>query len=516
MLEKHEIIIGHFKQGKTQRRISREMGISRKTVKKHLEKYQRESAAGPQGLGEVKAPKYDSANRPKTSLIAEVKQLIDDCLSTNQKKAESGKHKQQMNARDMHEYLIEKGHQIGYTTVCNYVRTVRNQGKELFIRQQPLPGDGIEFDWGEVKLSIDGVEKRLMMAVFTCCYSNYRWSELFYRQDMSSFLESHVHFLEHLRFVPQRMIYDNMKVAVAKFSYRPQEKQATEELLKLSAYYQFAYRFCNARKGNEKGHVERSVEYVRRKSFCRQDVFESLTQANEHLQQKCLQLNKSRVVGSPQSIEQVMEEEKKQMQPARSPYDVGQYFSLRMDKYHCVSLDTNHYSVPETVTQAMVQVKVYPHRIQLYNQQQQWVATHERRHSKHQWYIQITHYLKQLKKKPGALAQSTALNQADQWLKETFEQHFLHSPKDFIELLQYQREKEIEGLKLRQAIEKCHQSSPNSAITLDKIKLIIEQVDPEPTNQKKSKTHAQDQGSESISAHCVKLLNQYQAMYQPN
>ena len=32
-------------------------------------------------------------------------------------------------------------------------------------------------------------------------------------------------------------------------------------------YYQFGFRFCNVRKGNEKGHVERSVEYIRRKAF---------------------------------------------------------------------------------------------------------------------------------------------------------------------------------------------------------------------------------------------------------
>lgn len=55
-----------------------------------------------------------------------------------------------------------------------------------------------------------------------------------------------------------------MKVAVKRFVGR-QEKEPTEALLKLSTYYGFAFRFCN---GNEKGHVERSVEYIRRKAFC--------------------------------------------------------------------------------------------------------------------------------------------------------------------------------------------------------------------------------------------------------
>jgi len=33
------------------------------------------------------------------------------------------------------------------------------------------------------------------------------------------------------------------------------EKEATEDLIKISLYYGFKYRFCNIASGNEKGHV---------------------------------------------------------------------------------------------------------------------------------------------------------------------------------------------------------------------------------------------------------------------
>jgi hypothetical protein len=33
-------------------------------------------------------------------------------------------------------------------------------------------------------------------------------------------------------------------------------KEATDDLVKISLYYGFKYRFCNARSGNEKGHVQ--------------------------------------------------------------------------------------------------------------------------------------------------------------------------------------------------------------------------------------------------------------------
>ena len=47
-------------------------------------------------------------------------------------------------------------------------------------------------------------------------------------------------------------------------------------LLKLSLYYKFNFRFCNAYSGNEKGHVERSVEIIRRKAFSKNTSFTSL------------------------------------------------------------------------------------------------------------------------------------------------------------------------------------------------------------------------------------------------
>ena len=49
----------------------------------------------------------------------------------------------------------------------------------------------------------------------------------------------------------------------------------------LSLHYQFKIRLCEPRKGNQKGHVERSVEYVRRKAFSHCDTFSDLEEAQQ-------------------------------------------------------------------------------------------------------------------------------------------------------------------------------------------------------------------------------------------
>lgn len=127
------------------------------------------------------------------------------------------------------------------------------------------------------------------MAVFTSAYSNFRMAYLFTKQKTECFQEAHALFFQEVNGVFHTMVYDNMRVAVKKFIGN--KKEPTEALVKLSLYYGFHYRFCNPASGNEKGHVERSVEVVRRKAFAYQDTFKTLQEANKYLHEICLQLN---------------------------------------------------------------------------------------------------------------------------------------------------------------------------------------------------------------------------------
>ena len=100
---------------------------------------------------------------------------------------------------------------------------------------------------------------------------------------------SHRDFFRDVHGVPAMMVYDNMRVAVKNFVGG--DKKPTEALMKMSGFYCFEYRFCNIRAGWEKGHVERSVEYVRRKTFYLTDHFSDIRSAQEHLNRVCMQVN---------------------------------------------------------------------------------------------------------------------------------------------------------------------------------------------------------------------------------
>lgn len=482
MRTKQEIIIRYFREGLSKRKIAEQLGIHRKTVNRYIELYEEAR----QRLGSLEAaeehlvealtsaPKYDSSKRQKRKLTQEVTHQVDGYLKRNEEKRAQGLHKQAMKKIDIWEALRLDGYDIGYTTVCNYIREKKAMGKEAYIKQSYDPGVECEFDWAEVRLEIGGKACRLMLAVFTSAMSNYRWAKLFWRQDTSSFQQAHVDFFSHLEGVFQCMVYDNMRVAIRRFVGR-HEREPTEALLKLSTYYQFQWRFCNVGQAHEKGHVERSVEYVRRKAFSNQDEFDTLEGANAFLESTCRRLNSLPLQGKTQSAAQLLEQEKPLLFGCPPAFDCAEVLRLRVDKYSTVCCGTNHYSVPDHLVSQRVEARLYPTHLCVYWQGAEQ-CRHERRTGQHGWYIQLEHYLDTLLKKPGALAGSVALKTADKRLRLLYERHFQGRAKVFIQLLHYQRDQNLPLQAIEKAITSCLETCPQHPVSLDKIKILCNQA----------------------------------------
>ena len=441
MVERKDII-SVYERTKSIRAVSRELGLSRKTVKKYVEEYLSAKTGGDETLvAYLKSePSYKSSPREKRALTGEVCHMIDVCLKDNQEKRNRGDKKLCMKATDIHARLASLGYKVSYPSVCNYIRTTLGNVDELqecFIRQRYSPGFDCEFDWGELYLTIDGRRMKLYMAVFTLAYSNHRTAYLFLQQNTQAFMESHRLYFRMLEMVPQRMIYDNMRVAIASFVGG---KQPTDALVRMEAVYHYSHRFCNIRSGNEKGHVERSVEVVRRKAFCEQDTFDTIEDAGEQLLRACSELNFPLCIYEG-SAEQKLEEEQKYMLPLKDEIGCFEQHSYHVDKYGTIVIRGIHYSVPDTLVGKEVTVFIYSNKIVVYHEKD-IVATHEKT-PVNGWKLDLMHYLRTFEKKPGSIAGSTALSMASDELREIFTEHFSESPSDFILLLKKTREKDF-------------------------------------------------------------------------
>ena len=106
---------------------------------------------------------------------------------------------------------------------------------------------------------------RSHLAVFTAPESGLRWVYLYKSQKMVVFMDSHVQLFEMVQGVYSEVVYDNMRNVVSKFIGR--DKELNQNLVHMFIYYGFDIITTNARAGNEKGSLERSVEIIRKRIF---------------------------------------------------------------------------------------------------------------------------------------------------------------------------------------------------------------------------------------------------------
>jgi transposase len=504
MVDKNQILINYYRDGESKSSIARRLKISRKTVRRCIEEheqiYRKTLSKDLLEKGITSKPEYDISGREPLKLSFEIKNKIEECLSLNREKNNKGLHKQQMKKIDIYELLKSEGFVIGYTTVCNYIRSLEH--KESFIKQIYAPGHTCEFDWCDVKLYFNGKLQVLNLAVFVNGYSNYRWGKLFYKQDTLAFSQSHIDFFEHIKGVPKEMVYDNMRVAIRKFVGHF-EKQATVCLLELSTYYKFGFRFCNIRKGNEKGHVERSVEYVRRKAFSNDVDFTDIAQANAHLWEIIEKLNNTpQQLVENKTANELFAEEKSYLYQTNIAYISFETLNSKADKYATVIVYGNRYSSPDFLVGKLISIRIFAEKIDTYYNTQN-LGTHIRSYGAHTWTLDINHYLTTLFRKPGALKNSVAFNQSDEKIKHIYQEYFTDDNREFIELLQYCKDKNTDIKNLEKAIHKLNQICGGN-ISKDKIIAVIEKAE---------STEIKQNTDDEIHRYSQALLNELAAIY---
>lgn len=474
--KKQQVLLAFHQKGKSQRKIAEELGISRNTVRKYINQdlaaRQHDIRELPITSNYITPPSYKKRQGKRNALTSTVMKRIRQMLKQNEQKRAQNMHKQQLKIIDMHEKLLDEGFKISYTTVRNFVNSEEKRHKEVFVRQKPMTGQEIEFDWGEVKLFINGKLRTLSLAVFTLPYSNYRFAHLYESETMVCVQDTHVRCLEHLQFVPTTFTYDNMRTVVKNFIGT--EREITDSMKNLSLHYQFHIRLCEPRKGNQKGHVERSVEYIRRKAFAHQDTFVTLEEAQQYLQEILQKLNQRIHHQKEKKHHDLMLEEREAKTGSLgiAPFDPAELLELRVDKYSTITYRQNHYSVPEGHVGEYVKIKAGAQQILIFSDGE-CIAKHKRNWQSHQWIMDIYHYLYTFEKKKGALAQSECLSQAPKEIKQIYTKHYIGNERDFLQLLLYMKEhNQLE--KVLEAIQQL-EMNPLVQITTEKVIFLAQQ-----------------------------------------
>ena len=434
-------IVNLKRKGLSNRQIARDCGWARNTVDKYWKRYlEKTKEMGEENVDigliqeEMLSVKYHSTNRKHRKYNDETDALIDEILENEATKLkELGWKKQQLTNVQIHEMVRAKGHDIGETTVRLKVKEKRNKQRECFIRQHYEYGDRLEYDFGEVKLQIKGIKEKYHLAVLSSPKANFRWAYLYKNQKKEVFLDSQIKFFEMVGGVYKEVVYDNMRNVVKKFIGKT-DKALNDDLIKLSMYYDFDINVTNCFSGNEKGHVEGSVKYIRNKVFAKNYQFNSYEEARDYLQEELNVLNETSDI----------ETEKMVLKPRKPPLKLSEVRTCKINKYSLATIDNNYYSVPEYLVGETVIARIYFETIRIYAQDK-LVCEHKKVDGFKGFQIDIMHYLNTFLKKPGALRNSHALKSRPE-LKHIYDTYYRTKPREFIELLQTNHDIGIEDL----------------------------------------------------------------------
>lgn len=424
--------------GMSNRGVARELGIDKKTVNKYWNEYKEniQRLSETTDTNEItqiqeditSAPKYNSDSRTRRKVTPEFLNALEKILEDEEKKIKVlGTNKQALTKQQIHELLKQQGFSLSYPTVVLEIKRIKSSGNECFIRQDYDFGDRLEYDFGEVKLVINGVVKRYYIAVLSSPSGNFRWCYLYDNCKKEVFMDSHVRFFEMIGGVWKEVVYDNMRNVVSKFIGK-NEKELNEDLVKMSLYYGFEINVTNAFSGNEKGYVEGSVKYLRNKIFAKNYKFNSEESAIEYMESQLMKLNENSKI----------EEEKKKLKPTKPPLELANIKKSFVNKYSFVQIENNFYSVPEYLVGLNVTSKIYYNKILIYSNNE-FVCEHKKIDGVKKISADIRHYLKTLTFKPGALRNSYVLK-SNPKLKSIFDKYYTNNPKKFIDIISKNKE----------------------------------------------------------------------------
>src|ERR1700728_2553623 len=332
-------------EGRSQRAVARDFGLSRETVRKMLQ------YAVPPGY-----QRQQPIKRPKLGPWLGV---IDAILEDDKQRPAKQRH---TSKRIFERLKEEHGFTGGYTIVKDYVRTATLRGQEMFV---PLmhPAGEAQVDFGEALVVIAGVEQKAHYLAMDLPHSDDCFVAAFPAETTEALLEGHVRAFSYFGGAPTRILYDNTRIAVAKI-LGGEQRQRTRSFSELESYYLFADKFSRPAKGNDKGKVEGLVGYARRNFMVPIPHASSWEELNTHLEKQCRTRRLRRLRGHTETIGERFERDHAAMLPLpAASYEACEKIAATVSSLSLVRYRTNDYSVPTPYGHRQVWVKGYVHEV---------------------------------------------------------------------------------------------------------------------------------------------------------
>ncbi len=288
-------------------------------------------------------------------------------------------------ASRLHDMVCERGYAGQASHFRHLVSTMRPRPPaEAYLRLRTLPGEQMQVDWAHFgHLQIGRARRPLMGFVIVLSYSRRVFLRFCLNAQMDSFLRGHVEAFAAFGGLARTALYDNLKSVVLErvgdaIRFNP-------EFLAFAKHYRFEPQPVGIARGNEKGRVERHIDFVR-KSFFAAREFTDVADLNAQARCWCEGRAFDRPWPQDDSLtvrQAFAAEQPRLLEPPAAGYALGQRLEVTVAKTPYVRFDWNDYTVPHTHVRRTLSVLADEQRVRIFEGITE-LANHPRSNDRHQ------------------------------------------------------------------------------------------------------------------------------------
>jgi len=262
------------------------------------------------------------------------------------------------------------------------------------VRFETPPGKQLQIDFGETRVLIDGVRVRVYLFVATLGHSRRCFVRAFRHDRQSAWFDGIEAALRHFGGVPQEVLLDNARALVEHHDAATREVRFNERLHAFARYWGFRPRACAPYRARTKGKDERGVGYVKHNAIAGH-CFASWAALEAHLQWWMREIADLRVHGTTGEAPLLRFERDEAAAlkkiDGRAPFGQMRELIRRVQADCAIAIDANSYSVPWRLIGESVQAVVSDGWVRIFHAGRE-VATHLEGTGHRQRIVDPTHF----------------------------------------------------------------------------------------------------------------------------
>jgi transposase len=255
-----------------------------------------------------------------------------------------------LRATRLFEMVRARGYRGSVVQLRRLVHTLRPAvAPTVYRRLTTLVAEEAQVDWGGFGAIRLGHGTRPLSAfVMVLSYSRALTALFTLDQTLESFLRGHVEAFATFQGCARTLVYDNLRSAVLERAGTAIRFQP--RLLELAGHYHFAPRLCTPGRGNEKGKIERQIQYLRHAFFAAR-TFRDVDDLNAQFRQwrDTIAHQRPHPEQRDHTIAEVFADEQPCLLPLPAhPFSTEVLRVVSAAKTPYVLFDRNQYSIPHT------------------------------------------------------------------------------------------------------------------------------------------------------------------------